>query len=366
VGNHQSISIGFDAKRLFHNHSGLGNYARDLVKGLYLNVPNLDIHLFTPKLPEDLSSFSYFLDGKFQVHTNKSKWPDAIWRTYFVSKEINKLKLDVFHGLSQEQPFGIDQSVKKIVTIHDLIYETNPKLFPFFDTLAYKIKYRSACERSDIIISISDNTKKDIIHFYGHQKKIQTVYQSCHQNFQKEKQINNHRAYYLFVGTINSRKRLIDLVEAYIQLPTIFQNKVHVVGGDGGALSEVKNKIKNAGLQEHFNFLGNTTNEKLIDEYDYALCTILPSIYEGFGIPIIESLFRRCPVITTNVSALPEAMGNGGILIDPLNIQQLKEAMITMNDSTQRNKYSIEGYKYVQEKFSTLQSTERLMSIYCS
>jgi glycosyltransferase involved in cell wall biosynthesis len=366
VDSQQSISIGFDAKRLFHNHSGLGNYARDLIRGLYQMNPKLDIHLFTPKMPKDIASFNFFLDGKFKVHTNDTIWPDAIWRTYFMSKEINRLKLDVFHGLSQELPFGIDQSVKKIVTIHDLIYETNPKLFPFFDTMAYKLKYKSACERSDIIIAISNHTKKDIVQFYGHQEKIKTAYQSCHQNFQREKKINNQQSYYLFVGTINNRKRLIDLVDAYIQLPPNFQNKVHVVGSDGGALSEVKSRIEKVGLQEHFLFLGNTTNEKLIVEYDHALCTVLPSIYEGFGIPIIESLFRKCPVITSNVSALPEALGTGGILIDPLNVDQLKEALITMNDPVKRDEYSQKGYQYVQENFTTVKITERLMSIYLS
>ena len=177
------MKIGFDAKRLFNNYTGLGNYSRTLVKN-YAQSSTNSINLYTTHSNNNKETEIFYDENKFFLHITKSLIK-SLWRSCGIVKQLKKDKIKIFHGLSNELPIGIKNSgVKSIVTIHDLIFKIYPKTYPLFDRFIYDFKFKHACKTADKIIAISEQTKKDIIRFYNiPENKIEVVYQSCNDLF---------------------------------------------------------------------------------------------------------------------------------------------------------------------------------------
>jgi len=367
----QKLIIAFDAKRLFNNFTGLGNYSRTLVRNLQIYFPEHEYHLFTPKITKNEET-AYFLDpDKFIVHTPSFNNP--LWRSVGMAADINKLRPNIFHGLSHEIPFGIHKSIKTVLTFHDLIYEKYPEQFGLWDRWMYKWKYRSSAKRTDHIIAISESTKEDLISMYEvEENKISVIYQSCNDVFQiaeEEKKLDgilaNLRDYYLYVGSIIERKGLLSIVFAYAKLPDEYRKPFVVIGkGEKKYQQKVDDMIKYHGLASYFYFVNGISNERLLAIYDQSFALVFPSIYEGFGIPVIESLFRNKPVITSLISSLPEAAGPGAILVNPYDPDEICLAMIEINDSKKYDRLSRDGYAYVNDRFSSEGTATQLMDFY--
>ncbi len=368
----ESLIIAFDAKRLFNNYTGLGNYSRTLVKNLQEAFPEHQYHLFTPKIQKNQET-AYFLDSeKFTIHTPKINHP--LWRMYGMSSAVNRLKPTIFHGLSHEIPFGLHSNIQKIVSFHDLIYEKFPKQFGKWDRMMYKFKYRSSVKRANSIIAISESTKADLVEYYQiDPEKIKVIYQSCLDEYQNEDsgdslsqvEIAGISDYYLYVGSIIERKGLLNIIFAFAGLPEEYRKPFVVVGrGDKAYVKKVKDMIGYYGLEEYFYFVKSLTNEMLIGVYDNSYALIYPSIYEGFGIPVIESLFRDIPVVTSDISSLPEAAGPGAILINPYSPDDIKNAIIQINNPEVYHRLSREGKTYVSENFSSIRTANQLMDYY--
>ena len=150
------MQIGFDAKRLFLNHSGLGNYSRNFVRAMQKHFPDNQYHLFTPKISQN---YPDLLAKPFQIITPNGMLNSVFkshWRSNPITKQINLQNLDVYHGLSNELPFSITNfNGKKIVTIHDLIFIRYPDYYSSFDRKRYCKKVIAACQMADCIIAIS-------------------------------------------------------------------------------------------------------------------------------------------------------------------------------------------------------------------
>jgi glycosyltransferase involved in cell wall biosynthesis len=363
----KKLKLGFDAKRLFNNFTGLGNYSRTLVRNLNKFYPELEIHLFTPSVTENAETLE-FLKYPYKLHVNRSIWPDTVWRTLLMSKLINKLNLDVFHGLSHEIPFGIQKTTKTLVSIHDLIYLKLPHTFSWIDRLSFDLKYRSSANRADHLIAISTKTKEDVmIEYKIKEEKISLVYQACHDAFfDSELDFYDLKKddYFLYVGSITERKSLKLIIEAYRHWNKTDRIPCYVIGNGRAYYREAQNLIRDYKLDEHFHFIGNIANDQLIGYYSHAKATILPSLYEGFGIPVIESLLCSTPVICTDNSALPEAAGPGAILIKPGDVKGLLDAMCRIMDVSQNRHMVKEGREYVVENFSADKTAKRLMEVY--
>lgn len=363
----KSLKIGFDAKRLFHNHTGLGNYGRTLVRDLQRLYPEHEYHLFTPKISKH-PEVIYFLDNKkFTIHTHNGKM-GAYWRSRGVTKEINAAGMDIYHGLSHEIPLN-SQSIdaKTVVTFHDLIFEYYPKQFGLWDRYMYKRKYRYAAKNADQIVAISESTKKDLNDLYQvESSKVSVVYQSCHPAFYNTpKSPQSGEKYLLYVGSLIERKSFMLIVEAMATISKDKRTKVKVVGKGGLYADQVKAKISELSLDNQFEFLDHIDNEALLSIYDNAIAMVYPSIYEGFGIPLIESLYRDTPVITTTASSLPEAAGPGAIYIEPNDKAALADAMMDIvSNDTLRSELAQKGKAYVSERYSDEISAKGMMEVY--
>ncbi len=370
----RKLVLAFDAKRLFNNFTGLGNYSRTLVRNLHRFFPEHEYHLFTPRIIKNEETAYFLEENRFIIHTPKRFNP--LWRTWFMSSEINLLKPDIFHGLSHEIPFGIHQEIKTIVTFHDLIYEKFPDQFGWWDKKMYHLKYKSAAHRTDHIIAISNSTKQDLIETYQiPENKIEVLYQSCHEDYQSELnaegelplEIAGLQNYYLFVGSLIERKGLMQVVLAYALLPEEYRKPVVVIGnGRNSYVDKIKGMIRYHHLENDFYFLKKVTNEGLVSVYDHCFVLVLPSVYEGFGIPVIEALFRHKPVITSDISSLPEAAGPGGILVNPYSPRDISTAMAWVHDSKVYENLASKGRSWAKDHFSAEKTSMDLMDFYYS
>lgn len=364
------MKIGFDAKRLFNNFTGLGNYSRTLVRNLQKYFPENEFHLYTPKLIKNRETAYFFDQAKFSIHTcpHKFNW---YWRQFQLTGLIKQHRLDVFHGLSHELPNKIDtiENCKTILSFHDLIYEKYPEQFPYFDRLGYQRKYKRSAQLADVVVSISKSTEKDLLELYKIKKdKIQVIYQTCHDVFFNEGTLKNpspFQNYFLYVGSIIPRKGLKKIVEAYSVIGDDSMIPIVVIGNGKQYFEEVKESIDQYQLGNKFHFIHQVDNDVLPAYYQNARALVFPSIYEGFGIPAIESLLSNTPVITSNVSSLPEAAGEGSILIDPLDVQALAKALKQLNDDPERaTKLGEQGRNYAVKTFHPKHVTSQVFKSY--
>lgn len=349
------MKIGFDAKRAFLNRSGLGNYSRNTINQLVKYFPDNNYWLYTPK-----TSGIFHADDKLSVVTPEL-WIDkkfsAYWRANKLTSYAKKDKLDIYHGLSHELPKGIEKiSVKSVVTIHDLIFLRYPELYKAIDRKIYERKFKHSCKVADKIIAISEQTKNDIIDFFGiDPNKIEVVYQGCNPDYFaqfNDTQINavkKHfslpQEYLLYVGTIEPRKNLLSIVKAMhhgnIKIPLI------VVGRKTNYYNQVEEYIEENKLN-HIHFLSNVENEELPVIYQLASIFIYPSIFEGFGIPIIEALASGTPVITSKEGVFPESGGPSSVYVDPYNIEEISESIKKiLSDSKYSENMIIQGKIHV-------------------
>lgn len=352
------MRIGFDAKRVFHNGTGLGNYSRDLLRILAEFYPENSYFLYNPKKAKKLR---FTLSGnQVEVLPQSKLWKklSSIWRQKAIVKQLIEDKIEVYHGLSGELPKGIEKTnIKTIVTIHDLIFVRYPKLYSFIDRKIHFAKFKHAAQIADVVIAISEQTKRDIIEFLKiDPNKIKVVYQGCNSAFKKEystelikktkEKYNLPEQYVLNVGTIEERKNLLSLVKAIRNVDI----KLVVIGGDKSDYAQkIKAYIAENDLLDKVIFLKNVEVGEMAVIYQQAAIFAYPSIFEGFGIPIIEALYSKTAVITSKDGCFSEAGGENSIYINPLNISEIESAIKLLLENPQKRKIMEEkGFEYAQ------------------
>ncbi len=371
------MKIGYDAKRLYSNFTGLGNYSRTLVKNFQNQFPENDYYLYTTKVVNDPETEQFSNSKNFITRISTAIFKSR-WRSYAISKQLQKDNIDLYHGLSHEIPFTLKKmGIKSVVTIHDLIFKIYPETYKTVDRKIYEKKFKYSCENADRIVAISESTKQDIIKYYNiNPNKIDVVYQSCDPIYftpisEKDttEVANKYQLpskFLLSVGSIIERKNIKVIIESYAHLAPENRIPVVIVGNGKEYKTEMKALIQSLKLEPHFNWIDNVkSTQDLKAMYHLAFALIYPSIYEGFGLPVAEALLCKTPVITSNVSSLPEAGGPSTLYIDPTNPQELAEKItLLVNDDDLRQKMINSGYEYATNHFLGEQSAKKLMNSY--
>ena len=346
------MRIGFDAKRLFLNYTGLGAYSRILVSNLQKYYPQHEYHLYTPKAIKNKDTEQFFDKSKFTIHESKSKFK-AYWRSFSIVNDLKKHKIDVFHGLSAELPFGLSNSgIKSVVTIHDLIFKFFPNDYKYFDRLIYNFKSKYACEKADRIISISEITTQDLYRLYKiSQDKISVVGLPINEMFSKSYEekdwlkVKNKFSlpdkYFLSVGSVIGRKNLKVVVKAISLIDKSNRIPLIVVGSGKKYLEETKNLVNEFKLQDDVIFLKNVDNLDLPIIYQKCEFFVFPSLYEGFGLPVLEALQNFKPVIVSLGTSLEEVAGDCGVVLPFDDVKKWAKAM----QELMVNPLDIEEYK---------------------
>lgn len=349
--------IGFDAKRIFYNSTGLGNYSRFVVKTLSKFLPDYTYTLYSPgkgkvSFPTSKNVHISYPSGSF------AQFFSSFWRSRLILKQLEKEKVELYHGLSNELPINIGKTpIKSIVSVHDLIFILYPEWYSLSDRFFHKLKVKNAVKNADMIVAVSEQTKKDIIEVLNvPAEKIKVIYQSCHPAFKKtysaqeKKEVKEKYqlpdTFLLNVGTIEARKNLLTLVKSlrFHKLPLV------VVGHQTKYFAEVKRYIQENDLEQRVQFLENISNKELAMIYQLATIFCYPSYYEGFGIPIIEALYSKIPVITNEKGCFKEAGGPNSFYIPCEDSKKLADQVNLLLENKSVYQESIEkGFEFVQQ-----------------
>lgn len=379
------MNIGFDAKRAFHNNTGLGVYSRVLLNLLAEQFPEHHYYLFNPKpgklYKPDAANVHEILPQEF-LH----KLFISAWRSNWVTGDLKKYKIDLFHGLSHEVPLEIDKTgIPSIVTMHDLFPELYPDNFKKIDLRIYRAKTRYACTHATRILAISKETKKQIVKVYDiDPEKIDVIYQSYDPVFDRREDEDRKRMvrekyglpeqFFLHVGTIIERKNLLNIVKAINEIKNEIDVPLVVIGKGVHYKEQIKAYIKENGLENRVVFLSDEIARKNTGSfietqdmpaiYQSALAMIYPSFYEGFGIPVAEALASGAPVITSNTSCLPEAGGDAAFYVDPSSYIEMADGLRKIySDVEYVQLVKQKGFEQVK-KFSQKEYVSKVMQMY--
>lgn len=367
------MKIGYESKRIFHNKTGLGNYSRDMIRVLSTYFPDNTYNLYNPKKTKQIL-FKVNNTNVFE-HLPKSSFSKKFynyWRQKSVVKDLVDDNIKLYHGLSGELPSGLSKNnIKSIVTIHDLIFMRYPNLYSFVDRTIHYLKFKKAANSADRIIAISEQTKKDIVRFLKIKpEKIDVIYQGCQDVFKKNysdaekkkvhSKFNLPEQFILNVGTIETRKNALLIVKAIKNCDT----HLVIIGKKTKYLDKIQAYIEQHNLQDKVLFLKGLTSNELAIVYQLATIFVYPSIFEGFGIPIIEALYSKTPVITNKFGVFPEAGGPNSIYIDPENAEELEiKIKHLLENESLRNEIAEKGFDFVQ-KFNDDKIAKSVHEIY--
>lgn len=344
------MKIGYDAKRYYHNNTGLGNYSRTLINAIHTHYPKIDTKLYDEK---------------------------ALVRTFRMGHKAKEDGCVLFHGLSNELPRDINKvGIKSIVTMHDVAWRTFPKMYKPIDIFLYEQKYGWSAKHATHVICISESTKRDVMRFYGvPEERISVIYQPVQQLFytpmEKQKAEDIVKEYVdddfiLTVGSINARKNLLGMLKAYAKLE---KRPKFVVIGNGHEYRKLCEKfIAEKGLSNDVIIIDNIHEGYILQAfYTCAKVLMYPSFYEGFGLPVVEAALQHCPIITSNVSSLPEAAGNGAIQVAPNDIKTMASSLNRLLTDPQECTYlGQKAYEHATTHFNPEELTNNIYKLYNS
>lgn len=341
------VRLGLDAKRAFCNYRGLGNYSRLLIESLARWASSdLELVLLTPEI--SLREFSDWMTPQCQRVMPKGikRIAPELWRGWAQVKEWRGLDLSIYHGLSHDLPMATLSTapeVKTIVTIHDLIFLRYPELYPPWDRWTYLRKVKHSCTVADSVIAISQQTKQDLIDLlHVPEEKITILYQAIHPRYYKREQPQGglvtkdssvesakgsvpKNPYFLFVGAFEERKNVKRLISAFVAIANEIEEDLVLIG-KGPQDVELRDMVRAYSLQDRVHFYNNLQSEELPEFYQGATALVYPSIFEGFGLPLVEALMSETLVITSQGSCFPEAAGPGAFYVDPLRTDEIAAA----------------------------------------
>lgn len=348
--------IALDAKRAFHNHRGLGNYSRDVIRLLGTYAPEYELLLVDPL-------------GTFRPAAGWRLFP-ALWRSWGVVSQLPNVAL--YHGLSGEVPLGIKRSASKVlVTMHDAIFMRYPHLYSWTYRHLFAMKVRYACRVADGIICISEQTKRDMITYFGaDERKIRVVYQGCHSRFREPVSPQNVLSvrqryhlpehYLLTVGAIEPRKNLETIIRAihaaHLSMPIV------AVGADSRYAVFCRSLAEQLGVT--LIVVHSVCAEDLPAIYKGALLMLYPSHFEGFGIPILEAMCVGVPVLTSEGSCFAETGGDAAVYVSPADVQAMADCLHRLvNDEAERAEMISRGFQQAA-RFADEQVAASLLAVY--
>lgn len=365
--------IAYDAKRAFQNRRGLGNYSRDVIRLMSAYYPETRLVLAgTP------STQLMDIPGNATVVEPIGAWRMAkgLWRSAGgMNKQIKQSGAEIYHGLSQELPWGIHHTkLKTIVTFHDALFMRYPQNYSFLYRKTFELKNRYALRTADRIIAITEQSKLDAIEFFGADPdKITVVYQGCNKQFRQpenngfteqiRRKYNLPGRYLLQVGAIEPNKNLQTILRA---LPLLDDKEIKlVVVGRKSAYAVTMQKLAaELGVAHRLVYCHEAEFTDLPAFYHGAEVFLFPSFFEGFGIPIIEAQCCGTPVVTSWGGCFPETAGQGALFVKPDYAEQMAEAInLLLTDSELREQLTVLGHKNT-ERFTDDKVAGSLMAVY--
>jgi glycosyltransferase involved in cell wall biosynthesis len=347
---------------LKQKYGGPSRYFFELNK--HLQKINVNSEIFSPlHINNYLSNKKYCFNIKKKFYFNKilSKINEGL--TYFYLKSKKEL---IIHPTYYNFDYLFSNKNKKVITVFDLIHE---KFYSPERIKRFKDEKIKALKEADFIICISENTKKDLIDYYNiEKKKTQVIYLSYLINPEKKFNVvySNNKPFILYVGNRHGYKNFEIILKAFNASPEIKNNfLLYCFGGGEFSKNEIDLFKENNFTNEQYKYLGN--NEEILGSlYSRAFCLIYPSLYEGFGLPVLEAMNNNCPVICSNTSSLPEVGGDTVEYFNPRELDSLVDAIKKIINSEKYRNILIKNAFIRSKIFSWEKTAQETFQVYKS
>jgi glycosyltransferase involved in cell wall biosynthesis len=364
------MRIGIDARLVFYNRAGIGQYIIQLTEAMARLKPEDDTFVLLQSRKDQsnlINSNGFERKSLWTPSHNRFEQPA-------LSFEISGLGLDLLHSPDFIPPFR--RKCKSVITVHDLAF----LLYPHFltkESARYYGQIDNAWRNTDHIIAVSETTKQDSIKMLGvPEKKISVIHEAANPIYRPvpkdearqiaQKKYKLDKDFILFVSTIEPRKNLPGLLQAYRRLLDEYKrDELLVLAGSKGWLwEEVYETVDRLNLEKHVAFLGRVPSHDLVYLYNAAELLVHPSFYEGFGLTPLEAMNCGTPVIVSNTSALPEVVGDAAMMIDPHDIDGLTVALWRLLTEEELRQDFIEKGVKRAKNFSWLEAAKKTMEVY--
>ena len=309
--------------------TGVPNYVACLYRKCLEMDPANEYIFFQPDLSRKI--------GRTEVaRTSRGALGAALFDCWKVQRLIRRTRVDVFHGPAHVLPWRKLPGVKYVVTIHDLAIRILPAQYDWKLRWYYRWQLPRSLANADAVVAVSQNTKNDIIHWYGTSAdKIQVIHLGVADHFLKAPASAGERLivdpYFLSVTTHPKRKNILGALKAFAMFAGQCKLKYVIAGVvEENQRQELYAHAGMWGIRDRVELFGYADENQLINLYRNAEFLIYPSFYEGFGFPVLEAMACRCPVIASNTSSLPEIMPDAQWLVDPGDTRDIAETMQRM------------------------------------
>lgn len=367
------MKIGIDARMYGSSFTGIGRYTAELIKNLAeLDKKNKYV-IFLRK--ENFDEFILPNDRFTKVVADYGHY--TFGEQLGFARLLHRMKLDLMHFTHFNAPILYRKPY--VVTIHDLTLSFFPgkKMTGFLHRLAYQFVLRNVVNKAKAIISVSENTKKDLMKVIGTpEDKITVIYNGISAQFNGikptshadlYKKLGLEKPFFLYTGVWRSHKNVLGLIRAFylFNQKNDEQYNLVITGRHNPTYHEIPDLIKSLKAEDTIHLVGLVSEEDLIGLYDNALAYVFPSFYEGFGLPPLEAMLHGTPVIASNTSAIPEVCGEGNALFfDPYDLEDMQEKMkLIVSDAALRQQLIDHGKKRV-EAFSWIDNAKDTLVIY--
>lgn len=313
------LKIGIDVRPMINNPAGIGYYVKGLVAALSkIDKENLYL-LYADKDFEVLSKKSF---KKVIVNKKGVFWHLSVYR------DAKSSKLDVYHS-THSLLLPIFPFLKTVVTYHDASAVLFPQKHSLRVRIISKILFSLAAKRAKHIIVPSEATKRDVINITKiSESQISVVAEGVNElgvTWNKD----TENPYIFFIGTLEPRKNIDNLLRAYKILKERYnaKEKLIIAGGKGWLSSHLLSLVKSLGISDSVRFMGYVYPKEKEELFSKASVFVFPSLYEGFGLPVLEAMSAGVPVVTSNISSLPEVAGEAAVLVPPNDPEKIAEAI---------------------------------------
>ncbi len=321
--------------------------------------------------------------GQTQITYIPVSWPESkpisrvAWEQFKLPALLRTKRIDVFHSPANVLPERLPHSCAGVVTLHDLAFLRYPQVLTRSKRVYHRTFTMRSLQRAAMIIANSNSTKQDAIELAGiSTNNIRTVYPCIDKRFSNvvlDEDIQSFRqahglakGYLLYLGTLEPRKNITTLIDAYAQLRTIYdrEEKLVLAGGKGWLYDSIFQRVQELGLASEVVFPGFVSDTEQLLWYHSASAFVYPSLYEGFGMPVTEALACGVPVVTSNVSSLPEAGATLALTVDPHDTKAMAGAIYqTLTDEALRQRCRTQATTVAQQ-FSVRTMTEQTIAVY--
>ncbi|HRY82775.1 MAG TPA: glycosyltransferase family 1 protein [Candidatus Moranbacteria bacterium] len=384
------MRIGIDARTILNPEKGeaigVGHYTYQLIRHLIeIDKENEYVLFFDFRVREkDVKKFERpNVKIKFYPFSDYKKYLPGAYNEILGTATLMKENLDIVHSTSPMSRIPVGYRGKTIVTIHDLAVYKVPDVFPKLKSAKIKTTMSLMVSKADNIIAVSQSTKNDIENIFKYDgEKIKVIHSGFDRRLFEESNITHEKVlekygipmdekYILFLGTIEPIKNITRLLEAFkifkekcLKSGGKCQHKLILAGKNGWLAGEYKQIVKDLGIAKDVIFTGYIIGDELVPLFKNAEFFVMPSLYEGFGMTVLEAFATGTPAIVSNVSSIPEVAGEAAYFVDPMNTEEISEAMMKLAmDDKLRYDLRQKGFKQV-EKFDWEKTAKETLEVY--